>query len=56
MVYFSDISLVYVIFGVFVLYSHYGDSSSSKKFNEHQAFESMDLLGALISLSRQHIS
>ena len=30
----------YAILRVFVLYSHYGDSSSSKKLNEHLAFES----------------
>ena len=43
------------ILRVFVSYSHSGDSISSKKLNGHQAFESMDLLGALISPFKQHI-
>ena len=46
----------YVVLDVFVLYSHYGDSISSKKLNGHQAFETMGLLGALISPLKQHIS
>ena len=46
----------YVILRVFVLYSHYGDSISSRKLNGQQAFESMSLLGALILLLKQHIS
>ena len=35
---------------VFVLYSHYGDSIPSKKLDEHEPFESMSLLAALIFL------
>ena len=46
----------YVVLDVFVLYSHYGDSISSKKLNGHQAFETMGLFGALISPLKQHIS
>ena len=45
----------YDILRVFVLYSYYGDSSSSRKLNEHQAFESMSLLGARFFLLKQHI-
>ena len=56
MFYFSDNTLSYAILRVFVWYSHYGDSSSSKKLNGHQAFESMSLLGALSSFLKQHIS
>ena len=46
----------YAVLRVFVLYSHYGDSGSSKKLNGHHAFESMCLSGALISLLKQRIS
>ena len=56
MIYFSDKSLILNCSSCFVSYSHYGDSSSSKKLNGHQACESTSLLGALISLSKQHIS
>ena len=56
MFYFSDNSLIYANLHVFVLYSHYGDSSSSKKLNGHQAFEFMSLLGAVFSLFKQHVS
>ena len=41
---------------VSVLYSHYGDSSSSRKLNGQQAFESMSLLGELTSFLKQYIS
>ena len=44
MFYFSDNSLAYTIFRVFVLYSHYGYSISNEKINGHQAFESLGLL------------
>ena len=37
----------YAILRVFVLYSHYGDSSSNDKLNGNQAFESLGLLEAL---------
>ena len=37
----------YAILLVFVLYSHYGYSTSNEKLNGHQAFESLGLLGAL---------
>ena len=40
----------------FVLYSHYGDSISSKKLNGQQAFECMSLLGALDFVLKQHTS
>ena len=56
MFYFSDSSLFYAILCVFVLYSHFGYSISNEKLNGHQAFESLDLLGALIFLFKQHIS
>ena len=39
-----------------VLYSHYGDSISSKKLNGQQAFECMSLLGALDFVLKQHTS
>ena len=54
--YFSDNSLVLCYSPCFFWYSHYGDSSSSKKLNGHKALESMSLLGAPMFLSKQHIS
>ena len=36
MVYFSDNSLILCYSSCFVLYSHYGDSISSKKLNGHR--------------------
>ena len=51
-----DNSLVLCYSSCFVLCSHYGDSTSSKKLNGHRAFESMSLLGAFILLLKQHIS
>ena len=48
--------MILLSYTVSVLYSHYGDSISSKKLNRHQAFESMSLLGALIFLFKQHTS
>ena len=56
MFYFSDNSLFYAILRVFALYSHYGNSISNEKLNEHQTFESLGLLGALTFLFKQHIS
>ena len=47
---FQIILSFYAILHDFVLYSQYGDSSKSENLNGHQAFESMSLLGALISL------
>ena len=44
----------YAILRVFVLYSYYDDSISSKKLNVHHAFESMSILGELFFL-KQHI-
>ena len=52
---FGQLLLFYAILRVFVLYSHYGDSMSSKKLNGHQAFGCMSLLGALIFLLKKHI-
>ena len=49
MFYFSNNSLILCYSSCFVLYSHYGDSSSGEKLNGHQALESMSLLGELIS-------
>ena len=43
MFYFSDNSLILCYSSSFALYSHYGDSSSSKKLNGNQAFEAMGL-------------
>ena len=53
--YFSDNSLIYAILRDFVLYSHYGDSSSRKKLNGHHAFGFVNLLEAFVSLLKQHI-
>ena len=50
MFYFSDNILFYAILHVFIFYSYYGVSISSKKLNGHHACESMSLLGAPISL------
>ena len=41
--------IYYAILRAFALHSYYGDSSLNKKLNGHHAFESMSLLGALIS-------
>ena len=54
--YFSDKSLILCILGAFALFSHYGDSISSKKPNEHHAFEFIIFLGAIFSLLKQYIS
>ena len=56
MFYFSGNHLISCYSSVFVLCSHCGDSSSSKKLNGYQAFESISLLGTLISLLKQYIS
>ena len=56
MFYFSDNSLVLSYSSRFCIVYHYGYSISNEKLNEHQAFESLGLLGALTFLFKQHIS
>ena len=52
---FQIILWFYAILLVFVLYSHHGYSISNERLDGRQAFESLDLLGALpFSLQTTH--
>ena len=48
--------LSYAVLHVFVLYPIKATVVQIKKLNGHQCVESVSLLGALISLLKQHIS